>query len=438
MKKCFMYFGILLGTITVLFIAYVLVAMIPNKLIDNHLKESADFYSKKFGIDNAHHGREFEFIYYYADATILNIIQHFDNEHPISSFLWANYYKEKDMDTNTDFVTSIKYQKDANKDYLRYWHGSILIIKPLLCLFNIKQIYTINQVLMWILAISLLVILFFKSKRAAIAYVIAMIMITFWIVPTCLVYSWMFYIMLIASIIAVQIEKRGDNGLYILFFMAGIFTCFLDFLTTEIITLCVPLLLVFFIRKEQNRLPSFKESMIFIIKACFLWGTAFILMFCAKWILAGIILDIHSLEYVKNQALLRINGTQDWVSKSEMYHEVIPNNIKTLLPMFYIAKYDAWPILFVIFAIFLALLDWHHIEKKKFSILMLLIGAVPYARYIILANHSYRHVFFTFRCQIITIMALLFIMRDCLRDSIRFSFLDGKEEKKVNKKGKKK
>ena len=42
-------------------------------------------------------------------------------------------------------------------------------------------------------------------------------------------------------------------------------------------------------------------------------------------------------------------------------------------------------------------------------LLCILLGLVPYLRYTVLENHAYLHYFFTYRAQLVTITALLFI-----------------------------
>ena len=41
--------------------------------------------------------------------------------------------------------------------------------------------------------------------------------------------------------------------------------------------------------------------------------------------------------------------------------------------------------------------------------LMLLLGLVPYVRYLLLSNHAYMHYFFTYRAQLVTVMVLMYI-----------------------------
>ena len=141
--------------------------------------------------------------------------------------------------------------------------------------FNFEQILLINKITMWILAIILLAILFKKSKTLTVAYIISMVMIAFPIVPMCLEYTWTFYIMLIASILAILIEKKGDKHFLALIFITGMLTCYFDFLTTEIITLFVPLVFVLYIRKKEGRISSFKEGFLLLIKATVLGNSLY-------------------------------------------------------------------------------------------------------------------------------------------------------------------
>lgn len=421
LKPILKYILIFITTVFILFSALTLTAKIPKSAIEENLKESVEFFKQNSGVEELLKRRNYTFIHYYADSIILNIIYCIDSTKPVQSSMWANYYEEIKADINNDYITVVEEQKKTNQQYLRYWHGSMAILRPLLTILNIEQIYLLNKIVMYLLAIILFILLFKKSKKLAIIYLLAMIMIAFPIVPFCLEYSWTFYIMLITSIIAIQIEKRGDKGLFVLFFITGILTCFFDFLTTEIITILVPVLLVLFIRKEENRITSFKEASKFLLKSCVLWGIAYITMWFSKWILASIILNINAIDYVKDEAMFRINGVQGIRSKKEMYLGALFKNWHALYPINIIKReLDLWKMVAIFLVAIVASLDWKNIKNKWFSMLMLIVGLIPYIRYLVLANHSYRHSFFTFRSQIITIIAIAFIIIDCLNYKLLF------------------
>ena len=59
-------------------------------------------------------------------------------------------------------------------------------------------------------------------------------------------------------------------------------------------------------------------------------------------------------------------------------------------------------------ATFLALMLSRKKKKaRSFVITMLVMGAIPYLRFMVLSNHSYLHDFFTYRAQAVTLLALI-------------------------------
>lgn len=410
--------------ILVIFVALrllIITAKIPKQAISKNMKESVGFFKEHIGIDEIQKRREYTSIHYYADSILLNIIYCIDSDNPVESVIWAKYYETVKADINRDFITVVENDNNPNQQYMRYWHGSMVILRPLFVFFNIEQIYLINKIVMWGLAIILLIILLKKCKILALAYITAMIMIAFPIVPMCLEYIWTFYIMIISSIIAILIEKKGNSNLFILFFINGMLTCYFDFLTTEIITLFVPVIFVIYIRKKEERLNDFKEGFLLLVKISILWGIAYSGMWFAKWILSSIILKTDITQYVKDNVMLRINGLQGLDSYKELYSEVIFKNWHTLYPI-NIVKRTSDLIIGVTFFIITILIcfDWRNINKKWIVAILLIISAMPYIRYLILANHSYRHAFFTFRSQIITIICIVLIFAECLNYKILF------------------
>ena len=91
----------------------------------------------------------------------------------------------------------------------------------------------------------------------------------------------------------------------------------------------------------------------------------------------------------------------------ENWHNLYPINIIK-------RKSDLLKISIICIVILGLCFDWKNMKKKYFSIIMIIISIMPYVRYLLLANHSYYHAFFTFREQIITIIALLYTIVDCL------------------------
>ena len=405
--------------VTIGFGLLVLTAKIPKKAIQNNMKESVQFYKDNVGIDRKYGGQE-TYLHYYADSILLNIIYNINSEKPVQSVLWSNYYETFKMDINRDFILTVEQEKKANTQYLRYWHGSMVILRPLFVIFNVNQIYALNAVLLWGLAIALFVLLFIRHKKLAFVYLLALIMATFYIVPKCFEYTWMFYIMFIVSIISILNEKKKKNSwFYMLFFITGIITCYLDFLTTEIITLFVPMLLVLGIRKKENRIKSFKDVAFFVVISSILWLIGYAGMWLAKWGLAGVILNINPIEYVKENMMHRIYGYFGIMKVGGFDFSAIKRNFWTLYPLVNVENDIAKIWIGASFVLIPTLtIDWNNLKNKWIAIVYLLIALAPYARYYVLTAHSQSHFFFTYRSQIITIIAVGLIFIECFNYKI--------------------
>ena len=425
MKKVIKYIGVYLITLIICVIALVGTAKIPKTAIEKSIKESAEYYKKVDGIERIQRNREYTYLHYYADSMLLNIIYCIDTDNPLKSTMEAKYYEKIYADINDDFIEMVEEGKEANKEYLRYWHGSMAIIRPMLVVFNIEQIYVINTVVMFGLIILLMYMLIKRHKPLAVSFVIGLIMIAIPFVPVCLEYTWTFMIMLITSIVGIKIEKNKPNWLGSLFLITGMLTCFLDFLSTEIVTLFIPLLFIMVIRNKEGRL-TLKDAFLFLIKMSLLWGIGYIGMWFAKWCLASIVLGINSLEYVTEQAMYRIGMNSERIGTniimnnlSKIYTSnrlnVITKNIQCLYPIANLKRYTNIILIsiLVIFAIIeLIIVDRKKIKSMWFSIILFIIGIMPYIRYELLLQHSYAHRFFTFRNQIITIICLIMIIVD--------------------------
>lgn len=410
MKSFFKYFIIFVCFVLILFIGFVLVTSIPKKYIEVNMRQSAEFYKKKNGMHYLIQDREYSRAHYYADSMILNIIYNLDETKPIESVLMGRYYEFQRFDINDDFISTVFSQKEANQEYLRYWHGSILILKPLLVFFDIEFIYELNKWILYILMGILFLNLYKKDEKVAFTYLIGMIMTAFYIVPYCFEYSWTYYIMLISSILVIKNINKEYDYFYRMFFINGILTCFFDFLSTEIVTLFVPLIFMLYFKYKNGSIKGFKDCIIIVFKSCLLWSISYVFMWLSKWILTSLILDINAFAYVKNNFMLRINGLQGLSNGKELYYTSFSRNINNVFPFCF---FENKIIIGLVFCLVLLFIDWKNIKKKWFSLILLLLSMTPYIRYLILANHSYRHAFFTFRIQIIFIICIGLIISEC-------------------------
>ena len=153
-----------------------------------------------------------------ADSYLLSIAYYLDSAHPLESVLWARYYEGREDKTaplknmNESYHRSVTEEVPTNKQYLRYWHGSLILVRPLLMFLNLNQMKILFGA---VIAILLSILIWFLAKKQLRAEVvclaISMIAVSVWFVPVSLEYVWMFILMLAVSIAAVVISTRGHE-----------------------------------------------------------------------------------------------------------------------------------------------------------------------------------------------------------------------------------
>lgn len=150
-------------------------------------------------------------------------------------------------------------------DYPRYWHGNIVLAKPLLTICSIREIRTINTIVQIIL---IAIVLFLLYKKLNFLYACSFFGVIMMINPLVTGRSMQFssiqYIMLFACIaLLINKAKLFKNYRDIqLFFLIGICVAYFDFLTYPVASLGTPLLLTLSIKSnelKQNNQTTSKE-----------------------------------------------------------------------------------------------------------------------------------------------------------------------------------
>ena len=441
MKQIAGYFISFLLMATVLTLGLVASATISKESIKQHLEESASYLTED--PTNFHYivkGVDGSLRDQYADTVLLDIAYYINPEKPIDSLIWDRYYASPTEEFIYSLEEALKTDPSANSEYLRYWHGSLMIVRPLLMFINIRQIYTFNFVVLFVLLFWLILILIRnRFKQEAICLSAAMIAVNIWFVPCCLEYTWMFLVMVCASILAVRIalSKRYDKCGY-LFLITGVVAAFLDFLTTETITLIIPILLIVRIHEKQtyhnareavtkNGYPQKlsaqdvrqKEStqssglMSFVVKSSALWATGFFFMWVLKWVLASAYLGKSVIPYIQGNALFQL-GVDSFMPPYKLAVIGIWRNIKTLNPFGYGRIGSILFLVLVLLLIVIPVLRCKINIKLKINwrmvMVFILLGIMPYIRFLMLPFHTWHHFFFTYRAQASTILAIGFII----------------------------
>lgn len=86
-----------------------------------------------------------------------------------------------------------------------------------------------------------------------------------WNLRLSLEYQPVFLLTLVLCPLYLWLEKKGDQWLTLLSVAAGTAVAFFDFLTTETLTLLLPLILVMAVRTKEGRLSPMRESLRLIV-----------------------------------------------------------------------------------------------------------------------------------------------------------------------------
>ena len=287
---------------------------------------------------------------------------------------------------------SLKQPESAEADlkYPRYWHGYLLFLKPALMFFNYSDIRMINTFCQFAI-IGLILWQFCKRNMAKIAvgFCIAMAYVMPIATSQSLQYSTSFYVCIIAVLIMLRFhEKLVQNHGYLYFFLiVGMLTSFFDLLTFPLITLGIPMVLLMILNDKK----TIQEKIGHIIVYSIIWAIGFVGLWASKWIISSLIMQS---DYV-SEAIKEITKRTSSEGKNG---EVITTGL-ALKKNFDVYKKRSYELLLGIAFISNIYMIIRYHEKPKHMILhaipFLLICIMPIAWYIVTANHSGIHYWFT-------------------------------------------
>lgn len=295
------------------------------------------------------------------------------------------------------------YEAFFSGGYPRYWNGYITFLKPMLSLFNfltIRKILALSTTILFLL--SLLAVHKRFGLKVAIPYVVTWVAFYSMLVCFSLQFLSVYTIMYLATIFICFRYKKdtGCRELPFYFLVLGSVTNFFDLLTFPLITMTVPLILVFLVDLYEKKLSQKKIVRNFVASGC-AWGVGYAFTWISKWFLSGIVLKMNIFADAIAQASFRISGNESYVVDRKL---LLLYNINTpAILKWFTSSGWLWLVLAIIVSV-----------QKRWKALaklwpLFVISALPYIWYEALANHSQVHFFFTNRTQYGTLMAILII-----------------------------
>ena len=451
------------ATIVICIALLFVTALIPQNALQKNMEKSSDYYNNHQMFD---HVTDYMFLSRqdnYADCILTNIIYHIDQNNLAESILSASYYNPEDEGVQTSFAYAVGSKVEPNVDYSRYWHGSMVLLRPLFIIFDIAEVRMVLGILILIMTVWFEVLLFKNHYYVfGVCYGIGLILVSVWMCAFCVEYAMPFVVMsvelpVLFALLTRAYEKKdvqndkvkrdehklgnqkadghkSDNYkpeviLWAVLACAGIVTAFVDFLTTETITFTMAYVLYLIVKNRHNQMRTVKEELIFLVKSGIVWLVSYGLMIALKWVLALIVLGKDAFFNALSQAALRISGDAtlgnvtgaEVVSDYERISGALWRNIGCIYPFKSTMSYGT-AMIFILLVGLVVFSIWYLFREKAKSCInkvMVMVSLIPVLRFLVLNNHSYIHFFFTYRALLVSVVVIIYILACYVNGFIR-------------------
>ena len=402
---------LILGLIFTFFIAVaigtaamILVFLIPTERIEEHVGESVEIFEKEGVYPTLYRGIT-STLDNHTDAWML--LNAMDNREE-GLLERAFHVYRVDYEGENPVWVLIRYfsgeQTDSKIEYMRYWHGYLVLLKPALYFITYDSIRKVNIILHSLLFIAIVILM---VKRKIWQYIFPFLISFASIMPIANALSMQFatctYIIMISLIILLINDKAWkesrDKYLY-LFLITGMCTSYFDFLTFPAATFgmlyCMYTILNGNISKPVD---SIKYFLIYGID----WSIGYVGMWASKWIITSIALKINALQAGINAVKYR----------SSMNHGGEPGETYTIAGVMS-RNFNNWIkspfsqllIVFVIIVLFLVIIKGKDAGLKNSIIIFLPTMALTFIWYLFIGNHSWVHSWFTYKEYVIFAFAV--------------------------------
>lgn len=334
----------------------------------------------------------------FTNALMLNIAYSIDSQKPFQSAL-NNYFYNNKINKNDQILNLEKlYQKiDITPvNYSRYWHGYLLYLRPLLVFFSFKQIKIILTTILYLFFFSFVFLIGKKiGKKTAFSFLLGFLAVDFLFIGQSPSFFSPFLIGLLGGIYL--LNKKEIKNPYIIFFISGGLTSFFDLLSSPLVSLGIIILIMVNLRKV-----FYKE--IFLMVG--FWFLGYLSLWLGKWIVSDLLFFNGAIKGAINQIFYRTIAVPD---SNFSYGQTLMLNFFQLIGYDKTNKIIVFLLGIVSFLYLVKKFSFKKSHQFKSFIPLILISLIPYFWFLVVANHSYIHVWFTYRNQLMTVIALILI-----------------------------
>ena len=401
----------------VLFLLWLLLflsALIPNDMIRDNMEKSALAYKERTAFEFTNGDKLNSVADHYADSIWLNVSWNMGKGNPLISSIRTNYYDGGELGENAGLYLSVTQGTEPNRDYTRYWHGTAMFIRLGHLFTDVEGVKLIGFI-SFLLLVGLSLFILAKNKHWDLAIMLALSLaaVQIWNIRLSMEYQPSFILAFMLIPLFLALERRGEKWLTVLSVISGTAVAFFDFLTTETVTILLPLALVIAVRTKENRLGSLKENLLLLLKCGICWVLSYGGAFIVKWLVASMVTGENAFALAFSSAEVHTLGGNMQTIDIENRPDNFISGLLANLTVLFGGTERVQPervMLGLIICLLLIFSVWYMLRKKESSkgtTSLLILGGLVFVRFLVLNNHSYVHEFFVYRTLITPIFALL-------------------------------
>lgn len=396
---------LLAGGIAAGFLLLLLVYCIPVSPMKEHIRQSLSMLEEEFADSELLEGYPGSLTGSFTDCLMLENAVYDSGEHTMLEQILRMYRGESGTGDGwapglslRDYVGGAEQPREV--EYARYWHGYLVVLKPLLFLTSFNTIRILASALQLILA-GAVVMACCRRKEEFLgrAFLVTVPFLYYFSLFTSLSLSICYYLTAVLLLVQLrwdgQLRERGWYGAF--FLIAGMATSYFDFLTYPLITLGFPLCVcLYFDRSGAGN--AVKKLAGYSVQ----WGVGYLGLWASKWVLADILTGSRTIQDGVSTIFTRTDAAAD-STRLEGFVTVLKLNG---------SAYTNWAFLLLLLGIAVWLLlhiylrrDYIDRESAAAGAVLFLVALFPFIWFFLTQNHSEQHWIYTFKIFSVTVFA---------------------------------
>lgn len=399
--------ALLLGGTLAGFLALALVFCLPTGRMKQHIGQSQTMIEQDFVDIGLIPGNAATLTGNFTDCLMLENAVYRSEEHSLLEQILVMYRGESGEGDGwapgyslVDYLDGVEQSREV--DYARYWHGYLVVLKPLLLLTTFNSIRIMAGILQFILA-GIIILLCGRRREELLgaAFLVSVPCLYSFTMYFSLSLSICYYIMSFALILQLlNHEKWETRGYYFAFFLiVGMAVSYFDFLTYPLVTLGFPLCVCLYLDRS-----GWKEKLKKMVWYSAEWSLGYLGFWAMKWVLTDLLVGGNVIGDAIDTLFTRTESAEGY-SRLGGFLAVLKQSI---------VPYTNWGFYLLALAIFIMLIILVVKNRKCIDVNTALQGGVlvltalfPLGWLFLTQNHAEQHWMFTFKILAVSVFACI-------------------------------